>query len=178
MKKALYFIAIVLPEPVATRIRMIQEYIATHFESKAALRSPPHITLVAPFYADDAGVQRIAEVLTFIKKEHSLNIHLRGFDHFGRKVVFVHVDADLQLSGLASQLARSLIDAGLDVKEETREYHPHVTVAFKDLTPRMYAHVWDYVQSVEIDEVVVVDRITLLRLQEGRWTIYQQFDVR
>jgi 2'-5' RNA ligase len=178
MKKVLHFIAIVIPEPLASRIRMIQEYIATHFESKAALRSPPHITLVAPFYADDAGVQRIAEVLPQVKEEHALNVRLKGFDHFGRRVVFVHVDPDPKLSGLASRLVRSLIDEGLDVKEETREYHPHVTVAFKDLTPRMYTHVWDYVQSIELEAELEIGQITLLRLHEGRWTIYEQADLR
>jgi 2'-5' RNA ligase len=156
---------------------MIQEYIATHFESQAALRSPPHMTLVAPFYADDIGVQRVAEALEQVKHGHPLNFHLKGFDHFGRRVVFVHVRPDAELSTLASNLVRSLIDAGLDVKEETREYHPHVTVAFKDLTPRMYTHVWDYVQSQDIDEGFEVDRVTLLRLREGRWTIDKEFKI-
>ena len=52
MKKedlSLYFIALVPQEPTYAKVVGLKEEIQAGYESKAALRSPPHITLHMPF---------------------------------------------------------------------------------------------------------------------------------
>lgn len=49
MSDALYFIALVLPSPLYEEVTRLKEYFRDRYNSKAALRSPPHITLHMPF---------------------------------------------------------------------------------------------------------------------------------
>ena len=49
----LYFIALVPPEPIFTEVEELKNYFSQHFESSAALKSPPHITLHMPFRLKD-----------------------------------------------------------------------------------------------------------------------------
>ena len=44
-----YFIALIPPEPLFTQIHQLKIYCSEAFGSKAALRSPPHLTLHMPF---------------------------------------------------------------------------------------------------------------------------------
>ena len=44
-----YFLAVVPPPPVYEEALAFKNYFKDHYASKAALRSPPHITLHMPF---------------------------------------------------------------------------------------------------------------------------------
>ena len=44
-----FFIAIIPPEPVYTEALNWKHFFAEHYQSKAALKSPPHNTLHMPF---------------------------------------------------------------------------------------------------------------------------------
>ena len=48
-KEKLYFIAIVPPTPIYDEALEQKEYFKVHYNSKASLNSPPHITLHMPF---------------------------------------------------------------------------------------------------------------------------------
>jgi 2'-5' RNA ligase len=53
-KTHLYFIALVVHGELAEKIRTIQLYCSETYQSKKALRSPPHVTLIPPFRHDDS----------------------------------------------------------------------------------------------------------------------------
>jgi len=48
-KNELYFIAIVPTSPLSEELLAWKQYFQEHYQSKAALNSPPHITLHMPF---------------------------------------------------------------------------------------------------------------------------------
>ena len=59
MKQHLFFIAIILPAEICDAITEFKREVADRFQSKAALKLVPHITLKAPFKllpADSVGV--------------------------------------------------------------------------------------------------------------------------
>ena len=47
--KNLFFIALIPPEPIKSEVMAFKKEMEEKFDSKAALRSPPHITLHMPF---------------------------------------------------------------------------------------------------------------------------------
>ena len=47
--KSLYFIAIIPPEKIRREIEELKKKISVAFNTKRALNSPPHITLIPPF---------------------------------------------------------------------------------------------------------------------------------
>lgn len=177
MKKALYFVAIVIPEPIASEVRVLQEYIAAHFESKAALRSPPHITLVPPFSAEESQIDHLSKTIRSLAgtMRSDVQIDLDGFGKFGKRVVFVHIKPNSALTDIAALTSEALRDNGFAIKEEHREYHPHVTVAFKDLKPVMFDQVWSYLSAMEMKHTFAAHSLALLSLQEGSWRIMKTF---
>jgi 2'-5' RNA ligase len=169
-KKSLYFIAMVVPAPIGTEIREIQNYVSTHFHSKASLRSPPHITLVSPFAAGETDLTVITELI----ENHVLIIEpfqvvLDGFGRFSNRVIFVNVKVSTSLSDLARELTNAMMRGGLPVRQERREYHPHVTIAFKDLKPDMFRRAWNYFREAEFFRTFEASSITLLKHVDGRW---------
>ena len=60
-----YFIGIVPPFPIFEQVLEVKHYFRDHFQSKAALQSPPHITLHMPFDWKD---KKEAELIDSLQK--------------------------------------------------------------------------------------------------------------
>ena len=73
----LYFIALVPPEPIFTEVEELRTYFSHHFESSAALKSPPHITLHMPFWLKAGKESLLIEQLEKITKER-INCRLKN----------------------------------------------------------------------------------------------------
>ncbi|HLF63111.1 MAG TPA: 2'-5' RNA ligase family protein [Saprospiraceae bacterium] len=179
MKKARYFVAIVIPEPIASEVCALQEFVAAHYESRAALRSPPHITLVPPFSAEDCQIDHLYKTIRSISNtmQSGVQLALDGFDVFGKRVIFVHVKPNRALTDIVDRTSRVLRHNGFAIKEERREYHPHVTIAFKDLKPMMFNQAWSYLSTIKLKHIFTVQSLALLCHRDGRWHILQTFDV-
>ncbi|MEM9078853.1 MAG: 2'-5' RNA ligase family protein, partial [Bacteroidota bacterium] len=64
----LYFIAIIPPDPIFSFALQQKEYIAEYYNSKAALRSPPHITLHMPFRLKESREAPLIQYLDNLAK--------------------------------------------------------------------------------------------------------------
>ena len=59
---------------------------------QSCIREPAHITLVPPFWFNDAEEQSLLDVLSaFTDQEEELDIQLSNFSHFKNRVIFVQV---------------------------------------------------------------------------------------
>ena len=68
-KRKLYFIAIIPPSPVYEEALELKKYFKEQYGSKAALNSPPHITLHMPFLWNEEKEKKLTErLLVFSKK--------------------------------------------------------------------------------------------------------------
>lgn len=169
--RALYFVAIVLPEPLSSEVRKLQEYTANHFNSRHALKSPPHLTLVAPFAVYDAANTPGAILAKACSLWKPLNVTLEGFGNFGRRVIFVRVLESPEMAAMARGLSEQLRAAGFDVRVETRPFHPHVTLAFRDLSPGMFQRAFDYFNALPFSAEFQARHIALLKHEQGRWHV-------
>ena len=173
---ALFFLAVVIPDPWSAEIRTFQKIVAEQFDSKAALRSPPHITLVPPFQMRLEELQRLYEVLQSDTTETMpLNIELNGFARFDRRVIYVHVEPSLALAKFAAILNRLLIANGFRVKEEHRAYHPHVTIAFKDLRADQFKLAWKHFGEIPYAAAFEAPAFSLLQHTGQKWIVLNAF---
>ena len=86
----LYFVGLVPQSPISESIVEIKQYFASAYQSKAALRSPPHVTLQPPFKWDETTEMRLSsELKTFSLKQKPFDLTLDGFGVFPPKVIFV-----------------------------------------------------------------------------------------
>ncbi len=89
---ALYFIALVLPPPLDEEVTRLKEHFRDHYNSKAALRSPPHITLHMPFKWKEKREQELISALQkFCTGRKSFEVELKNFGCFPPRVIFIDV---------------------------------------------------------------------------------------
>ncbi len=177
---ALYFIAVVPPEPIFGEVVELKKYFEAHHRSKAALRSPPHITLHMPF---KWPLKKEKKLLSAIQStEFSVQpfpVALDGFDSFPPRVIFVNVAKSEPLSllqkAVKAVLKRSLNIFNADYKD--RPYHPHMTVAFRDLRKSEFHKAWPEFENKGYKATFNCNSFWLLKHDGKKWERFIEFQI-
>lgn len=174
---AKYFIAIVPEGPVQTQATELKNLMKEKFNLKYALKSPAHITLKMPFTWNENKEEKLCDMLEgFCKSIEPFELDLNGFDKFGRRVIFIDVKKNQYLTDL-QQLMSKFCKTELKLAEELsdRAYHPHMTIAFKDVKPKLFDEYWSFIKTQTFKEKLEVEDIALLKRIEGRWGVVRRF---
>src|SRR5678815_1695710 len=92
----MYFIALVAPGGINRQVLKWKQFMQDHFGCSVALRSPAHITLIPPFWMDDALEKDLGATISgFSKQQTGFEIGLKDFSAFKPRVIYIDV---LQLS--------------------------------------------------------------------------------
>ncbi len=178
MKTKIYFIALIPSEEIREEVTQFKLYASKHFNSSHALKSPPHITLFPPFRwnpRSESSLKRSLE--SFTDSQSDFWVSLKGFEHFDRSVIFVKVIPSEELLALQHELKKCLFEQiGLE-NADKRAFHPHMTVAFKDLKPAFFQEAWSYFNQEVYERSFKADRLFLLQHDGKQWQIIQNFQI-
>ncbi len=179
-KRKLYFIAIVIPLPFGSEVTTIKQHFSDRYKSKAALRSPPHITLHMSFEWNEEKEARLVESLQKYSLTCSaVQIRFRNFGCFPPRVIFIEIEKSAQLDGMQNNLQRfckqelNLFNA--NYKE--LPFHPHVTVAFRDLKKADFTKAWEEFASKKFEGEFTLQELSLLKHNGKSWDVLHQFPV-
>ncbi len=87
-----FFIAVLPPEDIQDYVTEVKQVFAERYNSRAALKSPPHITLQPPFERLTEELPKLSRVLSeFAGQQPPVPITLSGFGAFVPRVVYVNV---------------------------------------------------------------------------------------
>jgi 2'-5' RNA ligase len=167
----LYFIALLPNKLIQDEVTAFKEEARTKFGSGHALKSPPHITLIPPFRTDRTDFVALHE---FADNQSPFDVQLERFDRFGSRVIFVHVTTNQALVSCQKRLASFCSDL-FSIPIETRPFHPHMTVAFKDLSRSVFPEAWSYFSAQSYHRTFSAAALTLLRHTGQRWEIAEEF---
>ena len=171
-----YFIAIVIPEPAYSQIEAIKQQLMAEHGLKGALRSPSHITLHRPFEWKEEKEGILIEKLNEFRFSAAFEIELQNFAFFEPRVIYVNVNPNDVLTKLYNELkgfAKKELRL-FNEWEDLRGFHPHITVANRDLKkPKFYALQKEFVVK-EFSGSFIVNELALLRL-ENTWETYRVF---
>jgi len=172
-KHNMYYVAIVCTGKPAKRIRQYKQWMKEHFACTVAMRSPAHITLIPPFWIDELQENKLRRVLQAFESDiGQIDVHLNGFDHFGNRVLFVNPANSPELEQLKQQVENHFINyLGNIIKADGRPFHPHITIANRDLKPTDFAKAWAHFSKIDLQESFQANTVSLLKLNEGRWDI-------
>jgi 2'-5' RNA ligase len=175
MKTRIYFIALVPPQEIREEVTQFKLYASEHFNAAHALKSPPHITLFPPFrWALEKETKLQEAVSHFVVSQTPFWVWLEDFDHFGQRVIFVNVIPGEELLGLQKDL-KAHLDQTIDLKQaDSRPFHPHMTVAFKDLKPDRFEEAWAYFSQQSYERAFEADQLCLLKHDGKQWQIIQR----
>ena len=170
----LYFIAIVPPEPIKSEVFGLKERCAAEYNTRAALRSPPHITLHMPFKLNSDKVLFLQEKLNQRLNDFSVfKVALEDFGSFPPRVIFVRVNESsslTELHGITKEVMRNEFHI-LSQDYKDGKFHPHMTIAFRDLRKSEYYRAWDKFKEEKYSSEFKCEEINLLEHNGKYWEI-------
>lgn len=177
-EQSLFFLALIPNEVIKAEVTEFKNEVAEKFNSKAALRSPPHITLHMPFKWKSAKEEELVEKLSgFRFDKFPVTVDLDGFDFFEPRVVFVNVLKNEGLTSLQKELntfvRKHLNIFNSDYKD--RGFHPHMTIGFRDLKKSVFQDVKAHYQDQEYSRSFDVSDICLLKHDGKQWQEWRWF---
>lgn len=174
---SLYFIAIVPNEEIRNSIHAFKQDVADRFGSKAALKSPPHITLHMPFRLSDKKIPDLEKVLTEVSECTSpFDVLLQNFDCFPPRVIFVGLPENPELKALQHRLLKSMRLLNLfNGNYKDRPFHPHITIGFRDLKPAAFKIAWNEYKEREITLNFIASHLSLLKHNGNTWEVFKEF---
>ena len=173
----LYFIA-VIPDPVLrAKVRSLKEEMKTQYGAKHALKSPAHITLQMPFRRMDSFESEMKESLReFCAEQQSFSILLNGFGAFRPRVIYINITNHDPLVQLHRDLGNVLVDRlGFTPREINRRFHPHMTIATRDLKEKAFNQAWPLYDQREFKTQFDARSISLLKHNGKYWDIFDEF---
>ncbi|MEJ2006201.1 MAG: 2'-5' RNA ligase family protein [Cyclobacteriaceae bacterium] len=180
-EKSLYFIAVVPPEPEREELLLLKKIFSEEYDTKAALRSPPHITLHMPFrFRRDREESLSLTLEKFFSQFSTFTVCLKGFGAFPPRVIYADVEENEFLQILQSELKVIMKTAfnifNADYKE--RPFRPHMTLAFRDLKKPMFLKAWNKYREENIEMCWEVTHIALLRHTGKKWEILKEMELK
>lgn len=175
--QSLFFIGLLPPSYIQDYANQIKQIFAAQYGSRAALKSPPHITLQPPFKWLNTEVSVLEQCLSeFVPERDSVPVTLEGFAAFVPRVIYINVLKTQELLTLQANLMAYLeTKLGIiDPVSKTRPFAPHMTVAFKDLTRKSFKAAWSEFQQQQLHFEFTATALTLLRHDGKQWNIYAE----
>lgn len=179
-KEALYFIAIIPPSPIYEEALKLKNYFKDNFQSKASLNSPPHITLHMPFQWKEAKEELLIQSLkVFANSQTSFEIALQNFNCFQPRVIYIDVVPNEPLSSLQRELHRFVKRelAIFNANYKDHPFHPHITLAFRDLRKQHFSKAWEEFKDRKFDARFTVNAIVLLKHNGKEWSPLNSFQL-
>jgi len=174
-----YFIAIVLPPRVFEEAEKIKHELYLTHSLKGALRSPAHITLHRPFEWKEEKENLLLETLNSFKfDDKNIAIELNNFAFFEPRVIYIDVLPNAILVDLHKAVKTfaktklGLLNEGNDL----RGFHPHVTVAFRDLKKRTFYELKEEFAQKQFGASFNCSQISVLKLT-SKWEVLKTFSL-
>ncbi len=168
----LYFIAVLLPKELNELIMQDKLWMKDNFGCEVALRSPAHITLVPPFHLPKENEESIANDLKdFCQSWSPFEVLLSDYGYFAPRVIYVDVAPSPGLLKLKAGLQDFLISAGHKIKTDDRPFHPHITIANRDLERKDFYKAKQYFDNKNFEAAFTANNISLLRSEPAGWVV-------
>lgn len=174
---ALFFIAIVFRNDHGERITAVKKRLSHEFDSSKALNSPPHITIVPPFKMELKKLKvELSPILTGLTSGvHSFKLLTSGFGAFVPRVIFIQPEKHAGLISLHALIHDKLSEHFHEIKAPSRPFHPHITVAFKDLKSEQFWQAWKIYKDMPYHDILPVQDVSILKHNGQVWEEFLLF---
>ena len=169
----MYFIALVAPEEINEKLLEWKHFMKDRFGCTVALKSPAHITLVAPFWMQP-GLEHDLQnsIHAFSTEQKSFEVLLHNFSAFTPRVIYVDVIKNTAIDSLQNSFTDYLLlQNKFPIIKETRPFHPHVTIATRDLYKKAFNEAWEIFNRKEYNAEWKINSISLLRHNKKNWDV-------
>jgi 2'-5' RNA ligase len=169
----MYFIALVAPEEINRQVLKWKLWMQEKYQCQVALKSPAHITLIPPFWmSPELETELLHSIHEFSSIQNPFPIKLRNFSGFKPGVLFVDIEKNKRLDDLKEMLENFLLPKEkFHFKKEERRFHPHVTIATRDLRKKAFYEAWEHFKKIEYAAAWRAESISVLKHNKKNWDV-------
>lgn len=168
----MYFIAIVLPKELNEKILKYKNRMLEKYNCKVGLKSPAHITFVPPFWMEEEKEQELLQDIDGLSSQFSsFIICTNNFSFFKPGTIFIATVANKKLEEIKAATDSFLKDSPYPVKMDTRSFHPHITIATRDLFKKDFYEAWPWFAEKKFVEEWKAEGISVLRHNKKNWDV-------
>lgn len=166
---SLYFIAVVPHKELRQKARVFSKDFAERFNSIKSFENFPHITLIKPFHFDENQEEILMGNFSEMNlKSSPFEVILKNFGCFPNKdkpVIFIKPESSTELQLLYDEVQPMM------KFHSYAKIHPHLTVAYKDLSPENFQKAWAEYQTKTFEDSFLVDKICLFKHENKKWNL-------
>jgi 2'-5' RNA ligase len=170
----MYYLALLLPPHLNERVQAYKHWMHEKWGSKAALKSPAHITIIPPFWmkADlEPLLQQTAEQIAATTSAFS--IHTTHFSSFPPRTIFIAVEDNPELQAFQHHTEHCFLQVpALGIKKDSRPFHPHITIATRDLAKKNYYEAWSLLSGKECRMEWMAAGLSILKHNKKNWDVW------
>ena len=169
----MYFVAIVAPEEINLQVLKWKNFFKERYECTVALKSPAHITIIPPFWMNEAlEDDLINSINEFSGIKNKFEIIVKDFGAFKPKVIFVDMIKNEQLNDLHHSFNDFIYSQNkFPIKKDDRPFHPHMTLATRDLYKKAFQEGWEIFSKKKYEASWMINGIALLRHNKKNWAV-------
>ena len=169
----MYFMAIVLPPQLNERILLYKQMMLEQYHCRVGLKSPAHITIIPPFWMHPNKQEDLLQLLDYhCNGYNKFPVTTNHFSSFKPRTIFIDVVVDQQLK--AFKHTRDAYFTGENIygiKREKRPFHPHITIATRDLSKSTFAEAWKHFEALQFEETFEAIGLATLRHNQKNWDV-------
>ena len=177
----MYFIALVLPSALNQKVLHLKNFMHERYDCKVGLKSPAHITLIPPFWMEeDREVELFYDVGQLAKKFSPFIIQTKNFSAFKPRTIFIEVEKNIALNRLKENVDNFFkLNNSYKIKVDSRPFHPHITIATRDLFKKSFHEAWPVFEKEIFEEEWIADGLSILRHNKKNWDVVytSQFNI-
>lgn len=169
----MYFIALVLPAHLDEKVLKYKMMMLEKYGCRVGLKSPAHITLVPPFWMEEEKEQQLMTDLDSLSLRFPpFPLATGNFSAFRPRTIFVAIKDNEHLIELKNEVDDFFREkASYPIRTDTRPFHPHITIATRDLHKKSFFESWPWFAEKQFLEEWQAEGISLLRHNKKNWDV-------
>ena len=169
----MYFIALVLPSALNEKVLHWKNFMHQRYDCNVGLKSPAHITLIPPFWMEEnTEAELFHDVAQLAKNSLPFIVRTKSFSAFKPRTIFVDVEKNIALDSLKENVDDFFKpNTYCKIKVDSRPFHPHITIATRDLFKKSFYEAWPVFEKEIFEEEWIVDGLSVLRHNKKNWDV-------
>jgi 2'-5' RNA ligase len=169
----MYFIALVLPPALNEKILRHKNFMLEQYGCRVGLKSPAHLTLVPPFWMEEEREPALRAAMEMLAAGTTpFSLATDNFSHFKPKTIFIALAHNTALHTLKKNSDAYFTEHSIPgLKIEERPFHPHITIATRDLHKKDFYEAWQFFEQKTFMETWMADGISLLKHNKKNWDV-------
>lgn len=169
----MYFIALVLPPYLNEKILKYKNMMLEKYNCKVGLKSPAHITLIPPFWTEEGKEEQLINDISFLNDQFQpFKMKTHNFSAFKPRTIFIVPEPSEELNKVKKATDDFFKNNSFyNIKIDTRRFHPHITIATRDLYKKSFHEIWPWFAEKEFIEEWTAESISLLKHNKKNWDV-------